>query len=165
MDLSIMDFVLKHLPGYWDPVPSYTTSNKLFIISQSRNPDECQYIETMFYGANISRILRVQNPFTYARYMFRREMIQSTYEDTVFHGVHKDDLNIALKFNCDYRRYTKKRDGIYENSQHPMFYKSFSDLLNNTIHPIADINVLVLKIMTDTPKTQCDYYVQYIVEF
>lgn len=86
-------------------------------------------------------------------------------QETVFHGIHKDDLNIALKFNCDYRRYTKKRDGIYENFQHPMFYKSFSDLLNNTIHAITDINVLVLKIMTDTPKTQCDYYVQYIVKF
>lgn len=87
-------------------------------------------------------------------------------QDTVFHGVHKDDLKIALKFNCDYRRYARKRDGgIYENSQHPMFYKTFSDLLNNTTHAITDINVLVVKILTDAPKTQCDYYVQYIVKF
>ncbi|XP_060840639.1 uncharacterized protein LOC132921574 isoform X1 [Rhopalosiphum padi] len=165
MDDSMLEFVLKHLPNYWDAVPLYTNSNKLFTLSYSRNSNEYQSVESMFYGANVSQIIRVQNPFTYGRFMLRREMVQSTYEETVFHGIHKDDLNIALKFNCDYRRYTKKRDGIYENFQHPMFYKSFSDLLNNTIHAITDINVLVLKIMTDTPKTQCDYYVQYIVKF
>ncbi|CAH1708974.1 uncharacterized protein LOC126549232 [Aphis gossypii] len=163
---SMLAFVLNHLPDYWDPVPSYTCSNMVFSLSPSRNADEYYFVESMFYGAHVSRISRVQNPFTYGRFMLRREMIQSTYEDTVFHGVHKDDLKIALKFNCDYRRYARKRDGgIYENSQHPMFYKTFSDLLNNTTHAITDINVLVVKILTDAPKTQCDYYVQYIVKF
>lgn len=92
-------------------------------------------------------------------------LIENLLQDTVFHGVHKDDLDIALKFNCDYRRYTRKREGIYENSQHPMFYNSFSDLLNKIVHPISDIHVLVLKIMTKAPKTQCDYYIQYVVNF
>jgi len=92
-------------------------------------------------------------------------LIEILLQNTVFHGVHSDDLNTALKFNCDYRRYTRKREGIYENSQHPMFYNSFSDFLTTTIHPISDINVLVLKIMTKAPKTQCDYYIQYVVKF
>ncbi|XP_022180396.1 uncharacterized protein LOC111040696 [Myzus persicae] len=165
MDGSMLSFVLKHLPDDWDTDVAYTSSHLLRTLSRTRNAGEYQSVETMFYGANISQIKRVQNPFQYGRYMLRREMINSAYETTVFHGVHKDDLNTALKFNCDYRRYTRKREGIYENSQHPMFYHSFSDLLNKTIHPISDINVLVLKIMTNTPKTQCDYYIQYVVKF
>lgn len=92
-------------------------------------------------------------------------LIKNLLQNTVFHGVHRDDLNTALKFNCDYRRYTRKHEGIYENSQHPMFYNSFSDLINRTVHPISDINVLVLKIITKALKTQCDYYIQYIVKF
>ncbi|XP_015369359.1 PREDICTED: uncharacterized protein LOC107165571 [Diuraphis noxia] len=165
MDQSMLSFVLKHLPDYWDTNVSYTVGYVLRILSKLNNPDEYQYVEAMFYGANISQIIRVQNPYQYGRFMLRREMVNSAYEDTVFHGVHKDDLNIALNFNCDYRRYIRKREGVYENSQHPMFYNSFSDLLNKIIHPISDIHVLVLKIMTKAPKTQCDYYIQYVVKF
>ncbi|XP_003245025.1 uncharacterized protein LOC100568766 [Acyrthosiphon pisum] len=165
MDQSMLSFVLTHLPDNWDTNVTYTASHVLCVLSRSKNAGEYQFVEAMFYGANISQILRVQNPFQYGRYMLRREMLNSTYENTVYHGVHRDDLSTALKFNCDYRRYSRKREGIYENSQHPMFYNSFSDLLNKTIHPISDINVLVLKIMTKAPKTQCDYYIQYLVKF
>lgn len=83
----------------------------------------------------------------------------------VFHGVHKDDLQVALKFNCDYRRYQKKSDGFYGNSQNPMFYNSLSELLKKTIHPITDINVLVVQILTKEPQRQCDFFVQYVVIF
>lgn len=77
---SMLAFVLDHLPDYWDPVPSYICSNMLISLSPSRNADEYYFVESMFYGAHVSRISRVQNPFTYGRFMLRREMIQSTYE-------------------------------------------------------------------------------------
>jgi len=80
MDQSMLSFVLKHLPDYWDTNVSYTVGHVLRILSKFGNPDEYQYVETMFYGANISQIIRVQNPFQYGRFMLRREMVNSAYE-------------------------------------------------------------------------------------
>lgn len=84
----------------------------------------------------------------------------------MFHGVHRDNLDTALRFNCDYRRYVRrKRDDDYSDGQHPLFYNSVSDLLNKTVHHISDLRVLVLRRLTRKPKTQCDYYVEYVVGF
>lgn len=86
-------------------------------------------------------------------------------QQTVFHAVHRDDMDVALKFNCDYRRYSRKNEGIYENNKHPMFYNRFSDMLDRIgiIHSKSVIKVLVLKILSNAPKSQCDYYVEYVV--
>lgn len=84
-------------------------------------------------------------------------------QNTVFHYVHKDDLETALKFNCDYRRYIRRRDGVFENGQHPQFYDSFQDILNQIKYSFNSVRFLVLKILTNEPVTQCDYYVEYVV--
>jgi len=81
MDQSMLSFVLKHLPDYWDSDVSYNAIGYVLrALSKLENPDEYQYVETMFYGANISQIIRVQNPFQYGRFMLRREMVNSAYE-------------------------------------------------------------------------------------
>lgn len=109
----------------------------------------------------------ITHRFYHRQLLFIVIMVQYySLQGTVFHGIHRDDLDLALKFNCDYRRYTRKHEGLYENGKHPNFYNSFSELLNTTIHPITDIVVLVMKILTNnTPQSQCDYYIQYIVKF
>lgn len=86
-------------------------------------------------------------------------------QGVVFHGIHSDDLETALKFNCDYRRYRRTQEGLYENGQHPKFYSSFSDLINSTTLHLSDLIVLFVKILTNEPKSQCDYFIQYIVKF
>lgn len=73
-------------------------------------------------------------------------------------------MDIALKFNCDYRRYQKRYEGFYEDGLHPKFYHSISNLLNEIKLPLTDLRVLVLKILTDVPQTQCDYYISYMVK-
>lgn len=77
MNESILPFVLSHLPDEWEYVPVYK-GFKTFTLS-SYSP-EYQRIELHFYGANVKRIHRVQNPFQYGRYMLRREMLQTTFE-------------------------------------------------------------------------------------
>lgn len=79
--------------------------------------------------------------------------------------MHRDDLETALKSNCDYRRYQRRHECLYEDGKHPKFYHSFKDLINAIKHSINDIIVLVLKILTNEPKTQCDYYIEYVVTF
>lgn len=86
-------------------------------------------------------------------------------QDIVFHGVHHDDLDTALKFNCDYRRYRQKHEGFFEDGHHPKFYYSFTDLINTSIYRLSDLVVLVVKILTNMPQSQCDYFIQYIVKF
>jgi len=80
----MLSFVLTHLPDNWDTNVCYTASHVLRILSRSKNAGEYQSVEAMFYGANVSQILRVQNPFQYGRYMLRREMINSTYEVSTY---------------------------------------------------------------------------------
>jgi len=83
MDESMLSFVLKHLPDYWDANVSYSVGYVLRNLSESVNAEEYQFVEAMFYGANISKILRVQNPFQYGRFMLRREMVNSAYEVSI----------------------------------------------------------------------------------
>lgn len=85
-------------------------------------------------------------------------------QGVVFHGVHREDLDTALKFNCDYRRY-RKYGRLYEDGQHPKFYYSFSDLINTTEHRLSDLVILFVKILSNKPQSQCDYFIQYTVKF
>lgn len=86
-------------------------------------------------------------------------------QGVVFHVVHRDDLDTALKFNCDFRRYHRNHERLYENGQHPKFYHSFSDLMNSTRYHLSDLVVLLVKILTNEPQSQCDYFIQYTVKF
>lgn len=92
-------------------------------------------------------------------------MYNYLFKDVVFHGIHRDDLETALKFNCDYRRYLRSYKGLHEDTKHPMFYHSFNDLINANKYSMSDLKVLVLKILTNEPQTQCDYYIEYVITF
>jgi len=74
MSESMLSFVMNHLPDNWDYVAEYKNGYKQFEISA--NSDEYQVLKTYFYRKNITRILRIQNPFQYGRYMLRREMVK-----------------------------------------------------------------------------------------
>lgn len=78
MEESILSFFMSNLPEEWEQIPVYTRHKLLFPLSiQSQ---EYQQVEYYFYGAQIRRIQRFQNPFQYGRYILRRYMLQTTYE-------------------------------------------------------------------------------------
>lgn len=91
MDNDMLSFVLSHLPNEWEDVPVYTKNYNLFTLFN--HSDEYQKIETHFYGANISQIIRVQNPFHYGRYMLRQEMLGTNFEVNIL------DLIIIIIYN------------------------------------------------------------------
>lgn len=77
-DSTILSFVLSHVPDEWEDVPEYTTRFVLFTLK--KHSREYQTVQSYFNGAPIAVIQRIQNPFQFGRYMFRREILQTNYE-------------------------------------------------------------------------------------
>jgi len=83
----------------------------------------------------------------------------------VFHIVHQSDLDTALKYTCDYRRYKNGHSSEGEN-KHPRFYPNVQNaIVSRPASMINDSCVLVISKISGNPKTQSDYYIQYVVDF
>lgn len=76
--LALLPFVLTQIPDEWEDVPEYTTRFVSFTLY--KHSREYKMVEFFFYGAPITQIQRIQNPFQFGRYVFRREMLKTTYE-------------------------------------------------------------------------------------
>ncbi|XP_001948854.1 uncharacterized protein LOC100168407 [Acyrthosiphon pisum] len=162
---SMLSFVLENVPSDWESVSTYNSSYILFDVNVLSR--EAANIKAMFNSTslNINTIRRVQNPFQYGRFKLRQEMLNSNSVDTVFHIVHPSDLETALKYTCDYRRYKNSHSSEGEN-KHPRFYPNVQNaVVNWSSSMINDSCVLVVSKISGNPKTQSDYYVQYVVDF
>lgn len=84
---------------------------------------------------------------------------------TVFHYVHENDLNVALKFNCDYRRYKMVYSSCPEGvNKQPKFINSLSNVAADVSAFLTkSVHLLVLSKIEGTTTTQCDYYIRYVV--
>ncbi|XP_050424922.1 uncharacterized protein LOC126836019 isoform X2 [Adelges cooleyi] len=161
--MSLISVVLKNTPDEWDNPPVYDTSYILVEVKDYTN--EYRNISSNF-NLRIRKISRVQNPFQYGRFMLRKEMLGVYCETIAFHGVHRNDLQTALKHTCDYRRYTLPFEDVYD--KHPVFHSTFSSLLeqvNRYQDNTHNLCVLIISRITSPIKTQCDYYIKYVVEF
>ncbi|KAL5243844.1 hypothetical protein ACI65C_011254 [Semiaphis heraclei] len=161
---SMLSFVLENVPSDWESVSTYNSSYILFDVPDYSR--EYERVKTMFNSTSlhINSIRRVQNPFQYGRFKLRQEMLNSNSVDTVFHIAHESDLETALKYTCDYRRY--KNENQYENdNKHPRFYHDVqSAIANRSQSKINESCVLVVNKISGIIKTQSDYYIQYVVD-
>ncbi|XP_050528145.1 uncharacterized protein LOC126898247 [Daktulosphaira vitifoliae] len=159
--MSLLSFVLENTPENWNYISYYSNNYELFEIDEYTT--EYKNIKQYFNDTIIKNLYRVQNPYQYGRFLIRKEMTGIYAEEIVLHGIiDEDDLKIALKYTCDYRRY-KSTKGV-DNNKHPCFYYSFADLKDsirkyNTIENY--LYVLVLTKLINPLKTQCDYYIKY----
>ncbi|VVC25524.1 Hypothetical protein CINCED_3A023718 [Cinara cedri] len=160
MSAEMFSFVLENLPNEWEKDVNYNESYKLFTVND--NTEEYRTVKELFTQHAIKSIVRVQNPFQYGRFKLRQEMCETYYVDTVYCIVHTDDLSIALKYTCDYRRYNKTAYGPNLNKQ-PKFYNSVSSAITNNFIDLENAKVLVLYKISGNTLTQSDYYVQYVV--
>lgn len=83
-------------------------------------------------------------------------------QEIVFQAIDSINLQTALKYNCDYRRYINSKKYYDDLNKQPLFFKTVEHALekcNNckTILVLAQILCFPL-------KTQSDYYIQYVVE-
>lgn len=75
---ELLSFVLTQVPDEWEHVPEYTTRFILFTLNKFSS--EYRMVVSYFNGAPVTLIQRVQNPFQFGRYVFRREMLKTNYE-------------------------------------------------------------------------------------
>lgn len=86
----------------------------------------------------------------------------------MFHAINVADLEIALKYTCDYRRYTNKYKCSSYKKQ-PNFYNNIHLAIDDICRCIEDNNSIVILILSKIrgfdDVLQCDYYIQYVVDF
>lgn len=115
----------------------------------------------IFYG----RPQTVVYHLTCYRYLYLFSYQSIFLQNTVFHIVHLSDLETALKYTCDYRRYKQGYLSEGDNKQ-PRFYDNVQSVIFNLpASMINDICVLVVNKISGNTKTQSDYYIQYVVDF
>ncbi|XP_060840641.1 uncharacterized protein LOC132921575 [Rhopalosiphum padi] len=162
---SMLSFVLENVPSNWEQLSNYDTSYILFDVQDLSI--ESKHVKAMFELTllNINSIRRVQNPFQYGRFKLRQEMLNNNSVETVFHVIHVSDLETALKYTCDYRRY-KNRYGFETVNKHPRFYSDAQNaVFNQSALMLNNSCVLVVNKIRGETKTQSDYYIQYVVDF
>lgn len=81
----------------------------------------------------------------------------------MFHVVQENDLEIALKYTCDYRRYNQIQRCEARN-KHPLFYSNIQSAVSK-LSSFSNSCVLVVNKIPGTTETQSDYYIQYVVDF
>ncbi|XP_025194724.1 uncharacterized protein LOC112594248 [Melanaphis sacchari] len=162
---SMLSFVLENVPNDWEPVSTYNKSFILFDVQDYST--ESRKVKAMFNitSLNIKSIRRVQNPFQYGRFKLRQEMLNNYLVETVFHVIDTKDLETALKYTCDYRRY-KNGYGLSTVNKHPHFYSDAQRAVSNLSALVIDDKcILVVNKISGETKTQSDYYIQYVVDF
>lgn len=82
----------------------------------------------------------------------------------MFHIVHESDLKKALKYTCDYRRYSYNYNETSNINKQPKFY-CIDDATLGTIKELNDKKLLVVSVIPGIIQTQSDYYIQYVVDF
>lgn len=77
-ELALLSFIMTQTPDEWEEVAEYTTRFVSFTLN--KHSREYKMVESYFHGAHITQIQRIQNPYQFGRYVFRREMLKTNYE-------------------------------------------------------------------------------------
>lgn len=83
----------------------------------------------------------------------------------MFHIVHADDLHIALKHTCDYRRYAHKDGQLHSYQKQPRFHNGNDYNFVSALKSTQYTKILVLSKIVGSTTTQSDYYIQYVVDY
>ncbi|XP_067006656.2 protein mono-ADP-ribosyltransferase PARP14 [Anabrus simplex] len=167
---SLLNEVISNFkPQEWEPA-EYSTSRYHTFELGSDDP-EYEKVSTQFSGMKISRIERLQNPYSLGRYLLRKEQLElrNGYVNvkTVFHPLAADDISTAADHNCDVRRY-KQHTSSY--NRQPNFYTTAIEAKNSISHYPWEKAIIVVDLLgndcysfTSTTNSDADYYPKYIV--
>jgi hypothetical protein len=91
-------------------------------------------------------------------------------QETWYHPIAEDDMNVVMEYNCDYRRYTHATSAQYDGKK-PIFYK-FAKSADQDFHTSSRKALVVVKVVSTTHNSglrKCckdwdtEYYPDYIV--
>lgn len=160
-----------HKPATWD---SGSYDGHQYRKVQVFGHEYSQVIEkfTPELRERVQLIYRVQNPYIYGRYKLRTEQLQLTnqvYEETWYHPIAEDDMNVIMEYNCDYRRYTQATYAQMQ-AKKPIFHKSaesaernFSTNSNKALVVAKVISTHISSCNTCSKDWDTEYYPEYIV--
>ncbi|XP_021940201.1 uncharacterized protein LOC110839909 isoform X2 [Zootermopsis nevadensis] len=124
--LEMLNEVLRyHKPDTWDSV-SYGQQRYRKVQVFGEEYDKIAGKFTPELRTHVQMIYRVQNPYLYGRYKLKVEQLQlkgQVYEETYYHPIYEDDMNVVMEYNCDFRRYTHASN-VQHDGKRPRFYKS-----------------------------------------
>jgi hypothetical protein len=90
-------------------------------------------------------------------------------QETWYHAIVEDDMNVVMEYNCDSRRYTYTTYALM-GSKKPLFYKSAERAVQNfsTSRSMALVAVKVVSTHISTVDCCCkdwdtEYYPEYII--
>lgn len=122
------------------------------------------------YRNLITSIKRVQNPFQLGLFKIQEEKRRSenvSIDKTIgYHVIHPSDLESALKYPLDYRRYSKRESAVQNEGKHPKFYASVEDAYEmGRQHDLGYDNeiILIQAQHFSTVRNQGDYYPLYVI--
>jgi len=90
-------------------------------------------------------------------------------QETWYHPIAEDDMNVIMEYNCDYRRYTQATYAQMQ-AKKPIFYKSaesaernFSTNSNKALVVAKVISTHISSCNTCSKDWDTEYYPEYIV--
>jgi hypothetical protein len=90
-------------------------------------------------------------------------------QETWYHPIAEDDMNVIMEYNCDYRRYTQATY-VQMNGKQPIFYKSAESAAQNfsrnsnkalVVVKVASTHISYVDVCSKDWDTE--YYPEYIV--
>jgi len=169
---TMLDEVLRyHKPATWDN-GSYVGQRYRRVQVFGHEYSEVIKNFTPELRGRVQMIYRVQNPYIYGRYKLKVEQLQLTnqvYEETWYHPIAEDDMNVVMEYNCDYRRYTQVNYAQTQGKK-PTFYKSaesaernFSANSNKALVVVKVVSTHISYLNVCSKDWDTEYYPEYIV--
>ncbi|XP_065202451.1 uncharacterized protein LOC135832860 [Planococcus citri] len=149
----------------------YIESYLLFDITKYSTEWYNVWIEADCYHRELIKyIKRVQNPFQLGLFKIQEEKRRSenvsTQQTIGYHVIHPNDLESALKYPLDYRRYSKRESSVQNVEKHPKFYAKLEDAyeMGNQCNLAFDNEILIIQAQHfSTVRNQGDYYPLYVI--
>lgn len=90
-------------------------------------------------------------------------------QETWYHPIEEDDMNVVMEYNCDYRRYTRA-SYVQQSAKKPRFYKSaehavqlFSTTSNTALVVVKVVSTHISYASECCKDWDTEYYPEYIV--
>jgi hypothetical protein len=90
-------------------------------------------------------------------------------QETWYHPIAEDDMNVIMEYNCDYRRYTQV-SYVQATNKKPNFYKSaesavrnYSTCSNKALVVVKVVSTHISYVDSCSKDWDTEYYPEYIV--
>ncbi|XKL68234.1 hypothetical protein PGB90_003725 [Kerria lacca] len=173
--MNILEHILRDVPDTWTNLSIDKYDNKYYIETLIQDTPEYNNVAQLFpEKCRINYIKRVQNPYQLGLFKIMKEKKNSEGKiiNVVegYHSLSEEDVEIALKYTMDYRRYKSIFRQIFSgDNKQPRFYSDISSALNCFVETQNKV-IIICDILSESftniiTSTQGDYISKYVISF